>query len=194
MYDMRRPISALAAGLLGVSATVGCSVLPTAAAGHPDPPGTAAVTRKPIPPAALKSLPAGVFYLLAGGHPNDTNVWEVSSAGVEEQLTRNPPGFEIDGMAASASGLIVADSLQGIDQLARLTSQGPDWLLTTHRPGQQIAGQAPDIRPDGGITYLLPRAPRTTPSGSGGPSPAPRRSSTGTRLPPGRRSSVRAVR
>lgn len=153
---MRRPIVALAAGLLAVSTTAGCTTWHTITAKHPDPRPTAVTHRKPVPPAALRSLPDGVFYLLAGPDPRDMNVWEVSSAGVEKQLTDNPPGYEIDGMAAAVPGIVVSDSLQGIDQLASLTGQGPAWLQTARQPGQLIPGEAPDIRPDGGITYVLP--------------------------------------
>lgn len=77
-----------------------------------------------------------MFYLLAGPHLNELNVWEVSSAGVQEQLTHNQPGYEIDGMAASVRGIVLADSLPGYDQLARWTSRGPAWLHPRGHPGE----------------------------------------------------------
>jgi hypothetical protein len=89
---MRRLAVALAAGLAVASATAGCAAVPASVV------------------LSLKDLPSGVFYLLAGPHMNDLNVWEVSSAGVQEQLTHNAPGYEIDGMAASSKGVVLADS------------------------------------------------------------------------------------
>ncbi len=152
---MRRLAVVLAAGLTVAGATAGCAVAPASVA-------PSRSVHVPAPPAgpvralALKNLPLGVFYLLAGPHVNDLNVWEVSSAGVQEQLTHNAPGYEIDGMAASPKGIILADSLHMLDQLARWTNHGPAWLHPPGHLGDPINGQVPDIGRDGKIGYLLP--------------------------------------
>jgi hypothetical protein len=152
---MHRPVVVLAARL-AASTIAGCTASPAVAVRQLPAARTAAAPTAPIPANALRKLPPGVFYLLAGPHLNELNVWQVSSAGVQEQLTHNQPGYEIDGMGASQQGIILADSLPGYDQLARWTSSGPDWLHPRGHPGEQIAGQAPDISADGKITYLLP--------------------------------------
>lgn len=151
---MRRLALVLAAGLM-VAGTASCAVAPASG-------DSSRLARAVGPPAgplraqALMNLPPGVFYLLAGPHENDLNVWEVSSAGVQEQLTHNAPGYEIDGMAASPKGIILADSPHMLDQLARWTNHGPAWLHPPGHLGDPINGQAPDIGRDGKIGYLLP--------------------------------------
>ncbi len=83
----------------------------------------------PLPLKTLHRLPAGVFYLLAG-RPNaySANIWELTSSGQEVQLTHNRVGFGISWLSASRAGVVMADASNGVDELARLTAHGAQWL------------------------------------------------------------------
>lgn len=113
----------------------------------------------PVPPATLKRLPAGVFYMLAG-RPNmySANIWEVTSTAGEVQLTHNRASFGVSWFSASRAGIVMADASNGADELAKLTAHGPQWLPVGHARQPEIGGQAPAIAPDGEITYVVPPA------------------------------------
>jgi len=130
----------LAAGLLGCSGSVGHSGM-----------------EQPVPLGTLHRLPAGVFYVLAG-RPNiySANVWAITSSGREVQLTHNRVGFGISWMSASSAGIIMADASNGVDELARLTSRGAQWMPVGRTGQPQIHGQAPAIDDSGEITYSVP--------------------------------------
>lgn len=120
-------------------------------------PGVAAsVALEPLPTSTVRRLPHGTFYLLWGPVGAEENLWEVTASGQERQLSHNPRGYEIDSFAASRAGIVVSDALYNADLLARWTSHGADWLRPWHAPGPSVRGFAPDIRPDGEITYLTP--------------------------------------
>src|SRR5260370_41889081 len=73
----------------------------------------------------------------------------------ETQITHNRAGHGIDALAASQSGIVVADAAHGTDRLARWTRHGLSWLRHGHR-GPLIAGSSPDIRGNRTIGYLTP--------------------------------------
>jgi hypothetical protein len=150
---IRLGIAAVAAGLLAGPALIGCSSHVTPAASAARAPVGAAATPGPIPAAAVRHLPPGVFYLLAGRRISDTNVWQVGPGGRETQLTHNPPGFGISAFAASRAGIILADARYGVDDLARWTRRGASWLRPRHARKGFILGSVPDVGTDGRITY-----------------------------------------
>ena len=119
-----------------------------------------AVSDRPLPAGTAGNLPAGAYYLLAGRSLSSLNVWEVSPGGALSQLTHNPPGHGVDALAASGAGIIVGDTADGTDRLARWTRHGPSWLRHGYR-GPLIHGSSPDISGHGTIGYVTP------PTGSG---------------------------
>jgi hypothetical protein len=125
-------------------------------------PGTVPPARsaQPLPGGTAGKLPGGVYYLLAGRTLSSLNVWEVRPGRDVTQLTRNSSGHGVDALAASAAGIILGDSADGTDRLARWTRHGPSWLRHRHQ-GPLINGSSPDIRGNGTIGYVTP------PSGSG---------------------------
>jgi hypothetical protein len=147
------------AASLAVAVSVGCSARADPPATSPQPSRVAAASSaQPIPVAQLKHLPSGAIYILGGMTAPESNVWQVTSAGLEEKLTNNPRGFGIDSFAASKDGIILSDAQYGADQLARWTRHGPEWLHPPGHPSSYLDGQEPDISPDGQILYLLPPA------------------------------------
>ena len=110
---------------------------------------------RPLPAGTAARLPAGAFYLLAGPDLSSLNVWEAGPGPTETQITRNRPGHGIDALAASESGIVVADAAHGTDRLARWTRHGLSWLRHGTR-GPLIVGSSPDIRGDGTIGYVTP--------------------------------------
>jgi|HubBroStandDraft_1064217.scaffolds.fasta_scaffold06963_5 hypothetical protein len=143
-----RVLAGLSALLIAVSA--GCSGSRPSSQGGPGP---------PVPAATLHRLPAGVFYFLAGW-PNiySANVWEVTPAGREVQLTHNQEGFGVSWFSASHAGIVMADASTGADELARLTTHGAQWLPAGHTRQPEIGGSAPQIASNGAITYVVPPA------------------------------------
>jgi hypothetical protein len=121
---------------------------------------TAAKSGRPLPARTAARLPPGAYYLLAGPGLGSLNVWEVGPDGTMTQVTRNRPGHGIDALAASESGIVVADAAHGTDRLARWTRHGLAWLRHGH-DGPLVFGSSPDIRGNGTIGYVTP------PSGSG---------------------------
>jgi hypothetical protein len=73
----------MAAGLLAATALIGCSahVAPVVRAARASAGSTAAGTPGPIPAATIRHLSPGVFYLLAGRHISNTNVWQIGPGG-----------------------------------------------------------------------------------------------------------------
>ena len=139
----------------------------TASTAPPDPSPSAApaavasaVSARPLPAGTAGQLPAGAYYLLAGRSLTSLNVWEVGPGGALTQLTHNPPGHGVDALAASSAGIIVGDSVDGTDRLARWTRHGPSWLRHSYR-GPLVEGSSPDISSYGTIGYVTP------PTGSG---------------------------
>ncbi|MGI8449318.1 MAG: hypothetical protein ACR2MP_19500 [Streptosporangiaceae bacterium] len=122
--------------------------------------GTSAEPGRPLPAGTAARLAAGAFYLLAGPGLGSLNVWEAGSGRSVIQVTHNRAGHGIDALAASDSGIIVADAAHGTDRLARWTRHGLSWLRHGRR-GPLILGSSPDIRGNGTIGYVTP------PSGSG---------------------------
>ena len=110
---------------------------------------------RPLPAGTAARLPAGAFYLLAGPDLSSLNVWEVGPGPTETQITHNRAGHGIDALAASESGIVVADAAHGTDRLARWTRHGLSWLRHGHR-GPLIVGSSPDIRGNGTIGYVTP--------------------------------------
>ncbi len=117
---------------------------------------------RPLPAGTAARLPAGAYYLLAGPGLGSLNVWEVGPGRTVTQVTHNRAGHGIDALAASDSGIVVADAAHGTDRLARWTRHGLSWLRHG-RHGPPILGSSPDIRGNGTIGYVTP------PSGSGAP-------------------------
>lgn len=103
----------------------------------------------PLSRAVAERLPAGVFYLLAGTDPASYNLWQVSNAGTEVQLTHNNPGLGISDFGASPAGIVMADAASGYDELARLTSRGAIFLKNGD-------GSGPVINSAGEICYEMP--------------------------------------
>ncbi len=137
-------------------AAAGCASA-GAAATSPTPAGCQArragqPTSHPVPRTVARRLPAGLFYVLAG--PNDTslNLWQVSNAGCERQLTHNRRGFGVSDFGASRAGVILSEAPTGVDQLARLGPHGPvllpDGFVST--VGIDPAGRVVYIRPPTG--------------------------------------------
>jgi len=113
----------------------------------------------PVPVETLNRLPAGVFYLLAGRQNiYSANIWEVTPAGREVQLTHNRVGLGVSWFSASPAGIVMADASNGADELAKLTAHGPQWLPVGQAREPEIGGQAPAIDPSGQITYVVPPA------------------------------------
>ena len=110
---------------------------------------------RPLPAGTAGRLPAGAYYLLAGPDLSSLNVWEVGPGPTETQITHNRAGHGIDALAASESGIVVADAVHGTDRLARWTRHGLSWLRHGHR-GPLIVGSSPDIRGNGTIGYVTP--------------------------------------
>jgi hypothetical protein len=140
---------------------------PVASTASPSPsasaaPGTApsGTSGQPLPGGTAARLPGGAYYLLAGPGLGSLNVWEVGPGQAVTQVTHNRAGHGIDALAASESGIVVADAAHGTDRLARWTRHGLAWLRHGHR-GSLILGSSPDIRGNGTIGYVTP------PSGSG---------------------------
>ncbi len=73
-------------------------------------------------------------------------------AGVQITRTAAP---DRDALAASESGIVVADAVHGTDRLARWTRHGLSWLRHGTR-GPLIVGSSPDIRGNGTIGYVTP--------------------------------------
>jgi hypothetical protein len=67
-------------------------------------------------------------------------------------------GFGVSWFSASRAGIVMADASNGVDELARLTARGAQWLPAGHARQPQIHGQAPQIADDGEITYVVPPA------------------------------------
>ena len=134
---------------------------PAASAASPSPSTSAApVTTaeksgRPLPAGTAARLPAGAYYLLAGPDLGSLNVWEVGPDGTITQVTHNRAGHGIDAVAASGSGIVVADAAHGTDRLARWTHHGLAWLRHGHH-GPLILGSSPDIRSNGTIGYVTP--------------------------------------
>jgi hypothetical protein len=168
---------ALAAGCTGraVSASIqsparsatSATTTPAGSTASPSPSASAAPVTvasakpgRPLPAGTAARLPAGAYYLLAGPGLGSLNVWEVGPGPTMTQITHNRAGHGIDALAASESGIVVADAVHGTDRLARWTRHGLSWLRHGHR-GALIPGSSPDIRGNGTIGYVTP------PSGSG---------------------------
>jgi hypothetical protein len=113
----------------------------------------------PIPVGTPHHLPAGVFYLLAGW-PNaySANIWEVTPSGREVQLTHNRVGYGVSWFSASSAGIVMADASNGVDELARLTPHGAEWLPAGHARQPEIGGESPQIAGSGEISYVVPPA------------------------------------
>ncbi len=113
----------------------------------------------PIPARTKDRLPEGVFYVLAGWpNPYSANVWEVTASGREIQLTHNRVGYGISDFAASRAGIVMSDASNGVDELARLTSHGPQWLPAGRAHQPEIGGEGPAITDGGAISYVVPPA------------------------------------
>jgi hypothetical protein len=116
--------------------------------------GTPAVPAgAPVPSGLLKHLPQGVFYILGGLSIRDNYLWEVTSAGREVLLTRDPR--DLDSMTASSAGVVLSDAQHFADQLAMLTRTGLRWIHPHGHPKSYINGQVPDIRRNGQIVYEM---------------------------------------
>lgn len=151
-----RVTGAMVAAIVAAAATAGCA---QGAASATPPQGPARANGSPAGPlteALARRLPPGVFYILGGPLPSESNVWQVSPRGGQHQFTRNPRGFEIDTLAATRAGILLSDALFNIDELARWTRHGAQWLHPPGQPRAHIDGQAPDLAPDGELAYLLP--------------------------------------
>ncbi len=109
----------------------------------------------PLPEGTAGKLPGGVYYLLAGRTLGSLNVWEVRPGHPVRQLTRSSSGHQIDALAASGAGIVLADAAGGTDRLARWTRHGPSWLRHRHQ-GPLIHGSSPDILGNGTIGYVTP--------------------------------------
>jgi hypothetical protein len=109
-----------------------------------------------IPLTTARQLPSGTFYVLAGPAPISYNLWEVSNAGLERQLTHNRPGYGISTFGASSAGIVLADAASGVDELSVMTAHGPHMLGDVHAGG-------PVISSTGLIAYAEPPLPPAAP-------------------------------
>ena len=109
----------------------------------------------PLPAGTAGKLPGGVYYLLAGRTLGSLNVWEVRPGHRVRQLTRSSSGHQVDALAASGAGIILADAADGTDRLVRWTRHGPSWLRHRHQ-GPLIRGSSPAILGNGTIGYVTP--------------------------------------
>jgi len=107
----------------------------------------------PLPKSVVRRLPPGVFYFLAGPNFASCNIWEVSRAGDEIELTRNKVGYGISMFGASRAGVVMADASSGLDELARLTDAGAVFL-------GHARASSPSISTSGQI--ISSRSPATT--------------------------------
>ena len=154
---MRRLVVVLATSWLAAATVVACAPVPAPVLASPPPPSPPPVAAvRPVPRTALRGLPAGVLYILGAVHLNEMNLWMLTAGGTETQLTHNPPGYEIDAFGASRAGIVVADSLHLVDQLARWTRHGAAWLHPPGRPHWIMNGEQPSIDPSGQVVYELP--------------------------------------
>jgi hypothetical protein len=92
-------VIALAADLIAAAASAACtsntqSPAPaTSTSSLPSSEQSAATVQgAPVSRSGLTRLPAGTFYVLGGPNYENMNVWEFSRAGIEKELTHNPPG------------------------------------------------------------------------------------------------------
>jgi hypothetical protein len=138
------------------SGTADTSSAPDSAAPSSVLPQSRVAATQPLPASTRRHLPPGVFYLLAGRGLASLNLWQVTAAGRERQLTHNRRGFGIDAFDASTAGIILADGTSHGDDLARLTPQGPLLLRKTGYQPSLLRGSSPDIRDDGTIGYVTP--------------------------------------
>jgi hypothetical protein len=132
--------------LAGLALVAGCSSV-SAATGEPAHQAASAADI-PIPLSVAKLFPAGVFYFQAGVNYASFNIWRMSPGGQEVRLTENIHNFGISAFAVSDAGIVMADAANGSDELARLTSEGTDYL-------KEGAGSGPYINASGEIAYQV---------------------------------------
>ena len=150
-------LSRIATMLAAASACIASSTSCSAVAAHvsmshhrPAAPDSAARRDPlPIPRAILRKFPNGTFYVLAGSDSASLNLWELSNAGEEIQLTQNHKGYGISSFGASRAGIVLADASTGADELARLTDKGlvPLKAGRASSPGMNASGQIFFTRP-----------------------------------------------
>jgi hypothetical protein len=150
---VKKALVLAAAGLL-TAASTGCagSAAPKGTA-NPARRTSASASRFPMPVSTARHLPPGVFYLLADVSGSDSNIWEVTRAGVEKQISQGPP---VQEFAISSKGIIAGAVTENGEVLTRVTAKG--MVLVHPRPGsqQEIPAQAMDMNPRGQITYFVP--------------------------------------
>jgi hypothetical protein len=160
---MTHRLALAAAGALAAAALAGCWGQGSALPAPPDGGRQVVTAAWPLQASAMRHLPPGVIYLLTGSAPPGLQLWAVSAAGGQQQLTHSPPGSGISDFGVSAAGIVLAGAQGGVDNLARWSGHGPVWFHPAGHPGAFVHGQAPDISGDGSIVYETP------PPGAGGP-------------------------
>jgi hypothetical protein len=107
----------------------------------------------PMPVSTARRLPPGIFYVLAEVSGSDSNIWEVTRAGIEKQVSHGAP---VQEFAISSTGIVAGAVTEFGEVLTRVTTGG--MVIVRPHPGShdEIPAQAIDMSPQGQITYFVP--------------------------------------